>query len=108
LAANLETFSDQSWEKDVLGSGKPVLVDFWADWCQPCKALVPILEQVAAQFDGKLRVGKLNVEENAQVPYQYGITGLPTLILFKNGQVAEPRKALVSKQELVKLLTPHL
>lgn len=108
MAGKLETFSDASWEKDVLASPVPVLVDFWAEWCAPCKTLVPILEQLAVRFEGRLRVGKLNVEENEQVPFQYNVTGLPTLLLFKAGQVKEQRKTLVSRDELVRIVTPHL
>jgi thioredoxin 1 len=108
MAETLLTYTDQTWEKDVLGSQQPVLVDFWAEWCVPCKTLVPIIEAVAAQFDGKLRVGKLNVEENEQVPFKYGITTLPTLMLFKNGQVSEQRVGLISKDNLVKLVEPHV
>jgi thioredoxin len=108
MAENLQTYTDQSWEKDVLGSPQPVLVDFWAEWCVPCKTLVPIIEAVAAQFDGKLKVGKLNVEENDQVPFKYSITTLPTLMLFKNGQVSEQRIGLISKENLVKLVLPHV
>ena len=108
MAENLLTYTDQGWEKDVLGSPQPVLVDFWAEWCVPCKTLVPIIEAVAAQFDGKLKVGKLNVEENDQVPFKYGITTLPTLMLFKDGQVSEQRIGLISKENLVKLIEPHV
>jgi thioredoxin 1 len=108
MAETLQTYTDQGWEKDVLGSPQPVLVDFWAEWCVPCKTLVPILEAVAAQLDGKVKVGKLNVEENDQVPFKYGITTLPTLMLFKNGQVSEQRVGLISKENLVKLLEPHV
>ena len=108
MAENLLTYTDQGWEKDVLASPQPVLVDFWAEWCVPCKTLVPIIEAVAAQFDGKLKVGKLNVEENDQVPFKYGITTLPTLMLFKNGQVSEQRIGLISKENLVKLVEPHV
>jgi thioredoxin 1 len=108
MGDTLKTYTDQSWQTDVLGSPQPVLVDFWADWCVPCKTLVPILEAVAAQLDGKVKVGKLNVEENDQVPFKYGITTLPTLMLFKNGQVSEQRVGLISKENLVKLLEPHV
>jgi thioredoxin 1 len=108
MADNLQTYTDQTWEKDVLGSSQPVLVDFWAEWCVPCKTLVPTLEAVASQFDGKLKVGKLNVEENDQVPFKYGITTLPTLMLFKNGQVSEQRVGLISRENLVKLVEPHV
>jgi thioredoxin 1 len=108
MAESLQTYNDASWETDVLASQLPVLVDFWAEWCVPCKTLVPIIEAVAAQFGGKLKVGKLNVEENDKVPFQYGITTLPTLMLFKNGQVSEQRIGLISKENLVKLVEPHV
>jgi thioredoxin 1 len=108
MAETLLTYTDQTWEKDVLGSQQPVLVDFWAEWCVPCKALVPVIEAVAAQFDGKLRVGKLNVEENEQTAMKYDVRTLPTLLLFKNGQVSEQRTGLISKEGLVKLVEPHV
>jgi thioredoxin 1 len=108
MAENLQTYTDQTWDKDVLGSQQPVLVDFWAEWCVPCKTLVPVIEAVAAQFGGKLRVGKMNVEENDQVPFKYGIRNLPTLMLFKNGQVVEQRNGLIKKEDLVKLVQSHV
>ena len=104
----LAAFTDANWAAEVVASQQPVLVDFWAEWCVPCKTLVPILEAVAAQLDGKVKVGKLNVEDNDQVPFKYGITTLPTLMLFKNGQVSEQRVGLISKENLVKLLEPHV
>ena len=108
MAGNIETFTDASWSKEVLGSDTPVLVDFWAEWCAPCKAMVPDLEAVAVQFAGRVRVGKLNVEENDKVPFDYGITAMPTLIVFKGGQVAEQRVGKMSRDALVKLLDSHL
>lgn len=108
MAGKIETFTDENWEAGVASSTTPVLVDFWAEWCAPCKALVPAIEAVAEQFDGRLKVGKMNVEENAQVPYRYNITTLPTLLIFKGGQVAEQRIGLLSKEKLVQLLEPHL
>ena len=108
MADKLTTYTDGNWDKEVLGSDQPVLVDFWAEWCVPCKTLVPAIEAVAEQFNGRLKVGKLNVEENAQVPYRYNITTLPTLMIFKRGQVSEQRIGLLSKENLVKLVEPHL
>jgi thioredoxin 1 len=108
MSEKLETFSDQNWHKEVLGSDKPVLVDFWAAWCKPCLAMVPDLEAVAETFAGRLRVGKLNVEENGTVPQDYGITAMPTLLVFKGGKVAEQRVGKLSKDALVKFLEPHL
>jgi thioredoxin 1 len=108
MAEQILTLTDQTWQSEVVSSPGAVLVDFWAEWCVPCKTLLPAIEAVARQFDGRLKVGKLNVEENADVPYRYNITTLPTLIVFKGGQVAEQRVGLVSKENLVKLLEPHL
>jgi thioredoxin 1 len=108
MAANIEVFTDQNWAKDVLAADNPVLVDFWAEWCAPCKAMVPDLEAVAAQYAGRVRVGKLNVEENEQVPFQYGISAMPTLLVFKGGKVAEQRVGKMSRDQLSKLLDSHL
>ncbi len=108
MAGKIDVFTDQNWGSEVLGAGGPVLVDFWAEWCAPCKAMVPDLEAVAAQYAGRVRVGKLNVEENEQVPYQYGITAMPTLIVFKGGKVAEQRVGKMSREALAKLLDAHL
>ena len=104
MAGNIDTLTDQNWAQEVLASDKPVLVDFWAEWCAPCKAMVPDLEAVAAQYAGRVRIGKLNVEENEQVPFQYGITAMPTLIVFKGGKVAEQRVGKMSREALAKLL----
>jgi len=108
MAGTILDLTDQSWEAEVMASSQAVLVDFWAEWCVPCKTMLPSLEAVARQFDGRLKVAKLNVEENAQVPYRYNITTLPTLMVFKAGQVAEQRMGLVSRESLIKLLEPHL
>jgi thioredoxin 1 len=108
MSAAIETFTDQNWQNDVLGSAAPVLVDFWAEWCVPCKTLGTTVEAVASHFNGRLRVGKLNVEENDDVPFRYNITTLPTLLVIKNGQVSEQRVGLISKDNLIKLLEPHV
>ena len=108
MAGTILELTDDTWDKEVMSSPQAVLVDFWADWCVPCKTLLPSIEAVARQFDGRLKVAKLNVEQNAQVPYRYNITTLPTLIVFKQGMVAEQRVGLLSKENLVKLLEPHL
>jgi thioredoxin 1 len=108
MADKLATFTDANWDKEVIGSAMPVLVDFWAEWCQPCKALVPIIEAVAEEYDGRLRVGKLNVEENYDVPARYAVSALPTLLLIKGNTVLEQRKSLISRDDLGKLLAPHL
>ena len=108
MSEKVASFNDQDWEKDVLGSKQPVLVDFWASWCAPCRALVPTLDDVAQKYEGRLRVGKINVEENADVPFRYSITALPTLLLFKDGKVAEQRVGLVSKNDLIKIIDSNL
>jgi thioredoxin 1 len=108
MAGTILDLTDQNWEAEVIASTQAVLVDFWADWCVPCKTLLPSIEAVARQFDGRLKVAKLNVEENAQIPYRYNITTLPTLMVFKAGQVAEQRLGVVSRENLIKLLEPHL
>jgi len=108
VAEDIRNLTDASWDADVLASPEPVLVDFWAEWCVPCKTLLPAVEAVAEQFKGRLRVGKVNVEENEQVPFRYNITTLPTLMIFKKGQVSEQRIGLLSKENLIKLVEPHL
>jgi thioredoxin 1 len=104
----IATFTDQNFESEVLKSKVPVLLDFWAEWCQPCLAMVPDLESVAAQFQGRLTVGKVNVEENEHVPFNYNVTAMPTLILLKGGQVVEQRVGKMSREALTKLVEPHL
>jgi thioredoxin 1 len=108
MADGLQTFTDGNWDADVVQSSVPVLVDFWADWCVPCKTLAVTVEAIAAQFNGKLKVGKMNVEDNNDVPFRYNITTLPTLLVFKDGKVLEQRVGLITKDNLVKLLQPHL
>jgi thioredoxin 1 len=108
MAGTILELTDQNWEAEVMASPHAVLVDFWAEWCVPCKALLPSIEAVAQQFQGRLKVAKLNVEDNEQVPFRYNITTLPTLMVFKKGQVAEQRIGLLSRDNLVKLLEPHL
>jgi thioredoxin 1 len=104
----IQTFTDANWDADVMKCDQPVLVDFWAEWCVPCKTLSPTVAALAEQFQGRLRVGKMNVEENADIPYKYNITTLPTLLILKGGMVSEQRIGLISKDNLVKLIEPHL
>jgi len=92
--------SDATFEDDVLNAGTPVLVDFWAEWCGPCKTIHPILEELASSYDGQLTVAKLNIDDNPGSPQKYGIRGIPTLMLFKDGQVAATKVGAVSKNEL--------
>jgi len=104
----IQVFTDKTWKKDVLESPVPVLVDFWAEWCAPCKAMVPDLEAIAREYAGRVRVGKLNVEENDQVPFEYGITAMPTLIVLKEGKVVDQRVGKLGKAQLAKLLDESL
>ena len=100
--------SDASLDKDVLKSDKPVLLDFWAEWCGPCKMIAPILDDVAKEYQGRLRIAKLNIDENQQTPPKFGIRGIPTLILFKNGTVEAQKVGAVSKSQLAAFLEQNL
>ena len=100
--------SDAAFDSDVLQADKPVLVDYWAEWCGPCKMIAPILDEVSKDYDGKLRVAKMNVDENRDVPSKYGIRGIPTLMLFKNGQLAATKVGALSKAQLTAFLDSHL
>lgn len=100
MSANIKTITDSSFEQDVLNSGKPVLVDFWAEWCGPCRALTPILEEVAANHSDNIVFAKINIDENPHTPSKYGVMSIPTLILFKNGQVEAVKMGLLSKSQL--------
>ena len=100
--------SDASFEADVLKSDTPVLVDYWAEWCGPCKMIAPLLDEVSKDYDGRLQVAKVNVDENASIATKYGIRGIPTLMLFKNGQVMDTKVGALSKSQLTLFLDNHL
>lgn len=106
--ANTLTFTDGSFDKDVLNSDIPVLVDFWAEWCGPCRMMAPTVDQVAAEYAGKLKVGKLDVDANQQTAGRYGIRGIPTLLLFKGGKVVDQKVGAIGKPEFQKMLDTHL
>lgn len=100
--------SDASFEADVLKSDKPVLVDFWAEWCGPCKMIAPILDEVASGYEGKLAIAKVNVDENRNTPAQFGIRGIPTLMIFKDGALAATQVGAVSKAQLTAFIEQHV
>jgi len=100
--------SDASFDGDVIQSGKPVLVDYWAEWCGPCKMIAPILDDVSKEYDGKLQIAKMNVDENREVPAKFGIRGIPTLMLFKNGQLAATKVGALSKAQLTAFIDANL
>ena len=108
MSEQIKYVSDASFEADVLKSDKPVLVDFWAEWCGPCKMIAPILDEVSKDYGDKLQIAKLNVDENQQVPAKFGIRGIPTLILFKNGAVAAQKVGALSKSQLTAFLDSHV
>ncbi|GAC1619477.1 MAG: thioredoxin TrxA [Nevskia sp.] len=108
MSENISAVTDASFEADVLKSDVPVLVDFWAEWCGPCKMIAPVLEQIAADTKGKLKIVKLNVDENPGTPPKFAIRGIPTLILFKNGQPAATQVGAVHKAQLTAFVQPHL
>ena len=100
--------SDDSFENDVIKSSVPVLVDFWASWCAPCKAISPVVDSLADEYDGKVKIGKLNVDENPATPGKFGVRGIPTLILFKDGQVLDQVVGAVPRNQLEGLIKKAL
>ncbi len=100
--------SDASFQQEVLESSDPVLVDYWAEWCGPCKMIAPILNELADEYDGKIKIAKLNIDENPQTPPKYGIRGIPTLMLFKGGSVEATKVGAVSKSQLTAFIDTNL
>ena len=96
----IKAVTDASFDADVINASQPVLVDFWAEWCGPCKALSPILDDIANEYDGRVTIAKVNVDENVQTPHKYGIRGIPTILLFKYGAVEATKVGALSKAEL--------
>jgi thioredoxin len=105
---NIQAVSDESFEGDILKSEQPVLVDFWAPWCGPCRTVAPIMDELADKYQGKLKVAKLNVDEASQVAMKYGVTSIPTFILFKGGAVADRMLGAVPRGEFLKFVERNL
>lgn len=100
--------TDDTFEEEIIKTDVPVLVDYWADWCGPCKMIAPILDEIAEEYDGKLKVAKLNIDENPNTPPKYGIRGIPTLMLFKGGNVEATKVGAVSKSQLTAFIDSNL
>jgi len=105
MAGNVKDVGDADFETEVLQSSVPVLVDFWAPWCGPCKSIAPVLDELATEYSGKVKILKLNVDDNPQTPTKYGVRGIPNLVLFKDGQVVEQIVGAVPKDQLTTALT---
>jgi thioredoxin 1 len=108
MADGIQTFTDGNFDQDVLKAGQPVLVDFWAEWCGPCRAMEPAIKDFAGDYVGKVTVGKLNVDDNPAITMKYMVRGIPTVILFKNGEIADQIVGLVDKSALKQMVDRHL
>ncbi|MGS0742168.1 thioredoxin TrxA [Glaciimonas sp. GG7] len=108
MSENIKHITDASFDADVLKSDKPVLVDFWAEWCGPCKMIAPILEDVAKEYDGKILIAKLDVDANTLIPAKHGIRGIPTLILFKNGVAVAQKVGALAKGQLTSFIDSNI
>ena len=108
MSNHIKVVTDESFEQDVLNATKPVLVDFWAEWCGPCRALGPIFEEAAANHGDKVVFAKINIDDSPQTPSKYGVMSIPTLILFKNGQVEATKMGLLSKSQLIAFIDSNI
>ncbi len=108
MSEQIVHLSDDSFETEVLKSSQPVLVDYWAEWCGPCKMIAPALDQIASEYAGKVKVAKLNIDDNPNTPPRYGIRGIPTLMLFKDGEVEATKVGAVSKSQLTAFIDSNL
>ena len=108
MSEHIQYVSDATFDAEVLQSPLPVLVDYWAEWCGPCRMIAPILDEIAKEYAGRLSVAKLNVDENQQTPQKFGIRGIPTLMLFKNGNIEATKVGAVSKSQLAAFIDSHI
>ncbi|MBI5826236.1 MAG: thioredoxin TrxA [Deltaproteobacteria bacterium] len=108
MSENIINVSDSNFDSIILKSDMPALVDFWASWCAPCKAIAPVVDEMAAQYSGKVRVAKMNVDDNPATPGKYGVRGIPTLILFKNGKIVDQLVGAVPKSQIKELIDKAL
>ena len=108
MAGNLKEFTDSNFDSEVLQSDKLVIVDFWAEWCAPCRMIAPIVEELSVAYDGKINVGKLNVDENGETATKYGIRSIPTILFFKNGSILKQVVGIRSKAELQEIIDSNI
>lgn len=108
MSENIQHVTDENWETEVLSSDKPVLVDYWAEWCGPCKMVAPILEEIATEYADRLKVCKIDIDENTETPNRYGVRGIPTLMLFREGQIEATKVGALSKSQLAGFLDSNM
>jgi len=108
MSEHIQYVSDATFDSDVLQASLPVLVDYWAEWCGPCRMIAPILEEISREYNGRLTVAKLNVDENQETPAKFGIRGIPTLMLFKNGNIEATKVGALSKSQLTAFIDSHI
>jgi len=108
MSEHIQYVSDATFDAEVLQSSLPVLVDYWAEWCGPCRMIAPILDEIAKEYAGRLSVAKLNVDENQQTPQKFGVRGIPTLMLFKNGNIEATKVGALSKSQLAAFIDSHI
>ena len=108
MSENIQHVTDGSWEDDVLQADEPVLVDYWAEWCGPCKMVAPVLEEIASEYSDRIKVCKIDIDENVQMPQKYGVRGIPTLMLFKEGQVEATKVGALTKSQLAAFIDRYI